>query len=79
MSRRIERRADAFCLDLARDPLTVASMHRALAVTNLAPLRPVRILHLWFGTHPTSPERIEAARAWARAHGAEEIPGLAGT
>lgn len=79
LSRRIERRADAFCLDLARDPATVASMHRALAVTNLAPLRPVRILHLWFGTHPTSPERIEAARAWARAHGAEEIPGLAGT
>lgn len=78
VSRRVERRADAFCLDLARDPRTVASMHRALAVTNLAPLRPVRILHVWFGTHPTSPERIEAARAWARAHGADEIPGLAG-
>jgi len=78
LSRRIERRADAFCLDLARDPYVVARMHRGLAITNLAPLRPVRILHLWFGTHPTSPERIAAARAWARGHGLPEVPPLVG-
>lgn len=78
LSRRIERRADAFCLDLARDPYVVARMHRGLAVTNLAPLRPVRILHPWFGTHPTSPERIAAARAWARTHGRPEVPPLVG-
>jgi STE24 endopeptidase len=76
VSRRVERRADAFALDLARDPVTVASMHRSLAVTNLAPLRPVRLLHLWFGTHPTSPERIAAARAWAAEHGAGGVPDL---
>ncbi|MFC6238801.1 M48 family metalloprotease [Longivirga aurantiaca] len=76
LSRRVERRADGFCLDLARDPAAVASMHRALAVTNLAPLRPVRVLHLWFGTHPTSPERIEAARSWAARHGAPSVPDL---
>jgi STE24 endopeptidase len=75
LSRRIERRADRFCLDLAGDPAAVAAMHRALAVTNLAPLWPVRILHLWFGTHPTSPERIAAARQWAAARGTE-VPGL---
>lgn len=74
VSRRIERRADQHCLDLARDAATVAQMHRSLAVTNLAPLRPPRLLHLWFGTHPTSPERIAAARAWAAAHGAD-VPG----
>jgi STE24 endopeptidase len=68
VSRRMERRADQHCLDLAQDAATVAGMHRALAVANLAPLRPPRLLHLWFGTHPTAVERIAAAREWARAH-----------
>jgi STE24 endopeptidase len=78
LSRRVERRADQHCLGLAADPATVAAMHRALAVTNLGALRPPRLLHLWFGTHPTSPERIAAARAWSRAHGTLEVPDLAG-
>ena len=69
VSRRIERRADTFSLDLVGDPGTVARMQRSLAVTNVAPLRPPRLLHLWFGTHPTSPERIAAAREWGAAHG----------
>jgi STE24 endopeptidase len=73
VSRRVERRADQHCLELTGDPATVAAMHRSLALTNLAPLRPPRLLHLWFGTHPTSPERIAAARAWARKHG-EPVP-----
>jgi len=74
VSRRIERRADRHSLDLTADPGTVARMHRSLAVTNLAALRPPRLLHLWFGTHPTSPERIAAARGWAREHG-DDVPG----
>ena len=76
VSRRIERRADRHSLDLTADPATVARMHRSLAVTNLAALRPPRLLHLWFGSHPTSPERIAAARAWARDHGLAEPDGL---
>lgn len=76
VSRRVERRADLHCLGLAADPLTVARMHRSLAVVNIAALRPPRLLHLWFGTHPTSPERIATARAWARAQGRDEIPAL---
>jgi STE24 endopeptidase len=76
VSRRVERRADLHCLDLAGDPTTVAAMHRALAVTNIGSLRPPRLLHLWFGTHPTSPERIATARAWARAHGGIDVPDL---
>lgn len=76
VSRRIERRADRHCLDLTADPLTVARMHRSLAVTNLAALRPPRVLHLWFGSHPTSPERIATARAWAREHRVAEPPDL---
>jgi STE24 endopeptidase len=76
VSRRVERRADLHCLRLTSDPGTVARMHRSLAVTNLAALRPPRLLHLWFGTHPTSPERIAAARGWALAHGLEQPPDL---
>lgn len=74
ISRRLERRADEHSLDLTRDPATVARMHRSLAVVNIAALRPLRLLHLWFGTHPTSPERIAAARAWAARHGVD-VPG----
>jgi STE24 endopeptidase len=74
VSRRIERRADAFSLDLVRDPATVARMQRSLAVTNVAALRPPRLLQLWFGTHPTSPERIASARAWGAAHGVDVPP-----
>ena len=77
VSRRVECRADQHCLDLAGDPATVAAMHRALAVTNLGSLRPPRLLHLWFGTHPTSPQRIAAVRAWATAHGGPEVADLA--
>lgn len=69
VSRRIERRADTHSFELTGDPATVARMQRTLAVTNLAPLRPPRLLHVWFGTHPTSPERIAAARAWAARSG----------
>ena len=69
VSRRVERRADVHSLELTADPATVARMQRTLAVSNLAPLRPPRLLHLWFGTHPTSPERIAAARGWAEGHG----------
>jgi len=77
VSRRVERRADQHCLDLCGDPVTVAAMHRSLAVTNLGALRPPALLHLWFGTHPTSPERIAAARTWARSHDRAEVPDLA--
>ncbi|MFN8158105.1 MAG: M48 family metalloprotease [Candidatus Nanopelagicales bacterium] len=77
VSRRLERRADAHSFELADDPSTVARMQRTLAVTNLAPLRPPRLLHLWFGTHPTSPERIAAARAWAARSG-DVVPDLVG-
>lgn len=77
VSRRIERRADQHSFALTDDPATVARMQRTLAITNLAPLRPPRLLHLWFGTHPTSPERIAAARAWAARSG-ERIGDLVG-
>ena len=41
-SRHIEARADGYALDLFRDPGTVVRMERALAVQNIADLRPRR-------------------------------------
>jgi STE24 endopeptidase len=72
VSRNVERSADVHALELTGDPGSVAVMHRSLSVVNLASLRPPRLLHLWFGSHPTSPERIAAAREWARQHGQAE-------
>ncbi|HEX6662072.1 MAG TPA: M48 family metalloprotease [Gaiellaceae bacterium] len=62
-SRRWERQADAFSLELTRDPETFESTHRRLALMNLADLAPPRLLYLTSFTHPTPPERIAAARA----------------
>jgi len=69
MSRRIEARADVHSLDLTRDPTTFVASERRLAITNLSDLDPAPLVYGLFATHPTSPERIALARAWAAAHG----------
>jgi Zn-dependent protease with chaperone function len=69
ISRRIEARADVHALDLTRDPRTFIRMQRALSVRNLSDLRPNPIEYGLWATHPTGPERIAMARAWARRHG----------
>jgi STE24 endopeptidase len=67
LSRRIERRADRHALDLTSAPGAFVAMQRRLAVTNVADPAPPRLPHALFGTHPTTAERIAAARAWAGA------------
>jgi STE24 endopeptidase len=67
-SRRIESRADGYALDLVRDPDTVVRMERALAVQNIADLRPRRYEILLRYTHPPIQERIAHARRWAAEH-----------
>jgi len=66
VSRRIERRADAHCFALTSDVDTVVAMHRSLALTNIAALEPHPFRYLWFASHPTSPERIKAARDFTK-------------
>jgi STE24 endopeptidase len=44
-------------------------MQRALSVQNLSDLRPNPIEYDLWATHPTGPDRIAMARAWARRHG----------
>lgn len=71
VSRRIEARADVHSLDLTHDPTTFIASERRLAVTNLSDLDPSPVVYALFATHPTAPERIAMARAWARAHHVE--------
>jgi STE24 endopeptidase len=66
LSRRWEREADLSSLELTRDPEAFESAHRRLASANLADLEPPRAVYSLLFSHPTPPERIAAARAWAR-------------
>ncbi|TDD48681.1 M48 family peptidase [Nonomuraea terrae] len=69
ISRHIEARADVHALDLTRDPATFVAMQRRLAVTNISDLSPDAMEYLLYASHPSSPERIAMARAWAKLNG----------
>jgi STE24 endopeptidase len=66
LSRRVEARADADALELTDDPAAFIGLARSLTTTNLADPDPPRILHVLFGTHPTTMQRIGAGLAWSR-------------
>lgn len=72
ISRRLEARADVHALDLTRDPDAFIAMQRRLALTNRSNLTPNPVLHVLFGSHPSTAERIALARDWARLHGVPE-------
>lgn len=74
VSRHIEARADAVALEITEDPDTFVRMQRTLALTALSDLDPPRLLHVWFASHPTAPERIAMARTWAGATGSPSPP-----
>ena len=65
LSRRWERDADRFSLDLTRDATAYEQTHRNLALSNLGDLAPPRAAYLFFFSHPSAPERLAAGRAWA--------------
>ena len=77
VSRAVERRADVHALELTRDPLTVALLHRRLAVANKSSLDPSWWRYVWFFTHPTPPERLALVRDWAQQAGLPVPPDLA--
>ena len=58
LSRQVEARADAFALELTDDPPSFIALERSLALRNLGDPDPPRLLHVLFGTHPTTVERI---------------------
>jgi STE24 endopeptidase len=66
LSRTVEGRADAFALELTREPEAFTALERSLALRNLSDPDPPRLLHLLFGTHPTAKERIGYGEAFER-------------
>jgi STE24 endopeptidase len=60
-SRRLERRADRFALDLTHDPGAFEAAFRRMAQANLSDLDPPRLVYAFMFTHPTPVERIAAA------------------
>lgn len=62
-SRRLERRADRFALDITRDPGAFEAAFRRMAKANLADLDPPGIVYAFIFTHPTPVERLAAATA----------------
>ncbi|GAA3010872.1 M48 family metallopeptidase [Streptosporangium longisporum] len=72
VSRHVEARADVHALDLTRDPATFVAMQRRLAATNVSDLSPDPLEHLLYASHPAAPQRIAAARSWARLNGLPE-------
>jgi STE24 endopeptidase len=67
LSRQVEARADAFSLRLTDDPAAFVQLERRLALRNVADPDPPGLLHLLFGTHPTTVERLGIGEAFNRA------------
>ncbi len=61
LSRRWEREADRFSIDLTGDREAYAAAHLDLARANLADLAPPRLVYLLTFSHPTPPERLAAS------------------
>lgn len=64
LSRRHEREADRFALELTSNPAAFVSAMRRLGAQNLAEERPSRLVRWLFHSHPPLDERLAFARAW---------------
>ncbi|MGY1773368.1 M48 family metallopeptidase [Blastococcus sp. SYSU D00813] len=67
VSRQIETRADLHALELTGDAQAFVDMQERLASTNLSDPDPPAAWHWFFGSHPTSAQRIAFAEDWLRA------------
>jgi STE24 endopeptidase len=70
LSRSVERRADAFSLELAQAPDAFVSFERAIALQNVADLDPPRWVEALLATHPSTTERIGFAVTYQNQAGA---------
>ena len=66
VSRQIEARADIHALDLGHHPEAFVAMQRGLAVSGLAEPDPPAVWQWFFGSHPTTAQRVAFARDWER-------------
>ena len=65
VSRKYERRADGFALDLVRNPAAFTTAMRRLGAQNLAEQNPSRLARWLFYSHPPLEERIRMAQGGA--------------
>jgi len=65
LSRAVERRADAFALELTDAPDAFTSFERRIVLANLGDPDPPRWFNMLLATHPPAVERIAIARAHA--------------
>jgi STE24 endopeptidase len=68
VSRHIEARADIHSLELTGDVLTFISSQQRLATADLSTLAPSALVYALFFDHPSTPQRLALARAWAQLH-----------
>lgn len=61
LSRRYERQADRFALDVIGEPATFRRVMSELARRNLSDLQPPRLAYVFLFSHPTPPERLALA------------------
>jgi STE24 endopeptidase len=66
LSRDVERRADAFSLELTRDPDTFIGFEERITVQNVSDPDPPPVRQFLLGTHPTTLQRIGQAEAFRR-------------
>ncbi|QXG75714.1 M48 family metallopeptidase [Modestobacter sp. L9-4] len=69
VSRHIEARADLHALDLTGDPASFIAVQRALGSANINDPDPPAAWQWWFGSHPTTAQRIAFAQDWTAVHG----------
>jgi STE24 endopeptidase len=79
LSRALERRADAYSLELSGAPEAFVAFERAIALQNVADLEPPRWISRLMATHPPTSERIGAAVTWSAGHGRVLEPIRTGT
>ncbi len=73
-SRRLEHEADAFGLDVVRDPDAAESALRKFNTIDLSEYDPPPFIELWSYTHPSLRHRIEFCERWKREHGYDSKP-----
>ncbi len=65
ISRRIETRADVDALEATGDPSAFVALQKELALRSLADPTPYAWSQFWFGSHPTTLQRIALAERFA--------------
>ena len=66
LSRAVERRADAFSLELTHDPETFIDFQQRISVKNVSDPDPPAVARFLLGTHPSTIQRIGQAQAFER-------------